>query len=222
MFVTNVNHLKTNVVTICVCVLLVSVQVLPAAATVSESPAQQLVMDTSDKVLAKIEQEKERLEQDSSFIFPLVEEIVLPHFDFVRMSRWVLGKNWRTASNEQKKQFIAEFRTLLVRTYAKALLEYTGEQKINYLPVHEGKDPKKVVIRTEIIQDGGLPLPIHYTLYQKNDAWKVIDIKVEGVSLVANYRSSFGTEIRKDGMDKLLVRLEGLNKKAIEEKGDQE
>lgn len=223
MFVSKVNNLKASVLTMYVCALFVSVQAMPATAN-SQNPAQQLVMDTSDKVLAKIKLEKERLKQDPAFIFPLVEEIVLPHFDFVRMSRWVLGKNWRTASNEQKKQFIAEFRTLLVRTYAKALLEYTGDQKINYLPVHEGKQPNKVVIRTEIIQDGaGAPtLPIHYTLYQKENRWKVIDIKVEGVSLVANYRSSFGTEVRKDGMEQFLVRLEKLNKKASEGKGMQE
>ncbi|MCK5640464.1 MAG: ABC transporter substrate-binding protein [Gammaproteobacteria bacterium] len=217
---TRKKHLKANILFVALA-LLVSMQILPAAATPSTNLAQQLVMDTSDKVLAKIKQEKERLEQEPSFIFPLVEEIVLPHFDFIRMSRWALGKNWRTSSKEQKKQFIVEFRTLLVRTYAKALLEYTGEQEINYLPVREGKKPNKVVIRTEIAQDGAPSLPIHYTLYQKDNVWKVIDIKVEGVSLVANYRSSFGTEIRKDGMEKLLVRLKRLNKKATEGKDKQ-
>ena len=213
MFAAKIELSKTRLSSI-LCASLMTMMALPAVATVSQNPAQQLVMDTSDQVLAKIEQEKERLDEDPAFIFPLVEAIVLPHFDFVRMSRWVLGKNWRTASTEQKKQFIAEFRTLLVRTYAKALLEYTGDQKINYLPVHQGKKPDKVVIRTEIVQDGAPSLPIHYSLRQKKGAWKVVDIKVEGVSLVANYRSSFGTEIKKDGMKKLLSRLEGLNKKA--------
>lgn len=173
--------------------------------------AQQLVIDTSSKVIERLKSDRVKLQADPSLIYPLVEDVVLPHFDFKRMSIWVLGKNWRRASAEQQEQFIEEFRTLLVRTYAKALLEYT-DQSINYLPFHAEPDAKRVTVRTEVSQPGGLAIPIHYSMYL-NEAgeWKVYDISVDGVSLVTNYRSSFASEIRNGGIEKLLERLVAMN-----------
>jgi phospholipid transport system substrate-binding protein len=173
--------------------------------------AQQLVIDTSTRVLERLKADRDKLQDNPGLIYPLVEDLVLPHFDFERMSIWVLGKNWRRADAAQREQFVQQFRTLLVRTYAKALLEYT-DQAINYLPFHAEADAKRVTVRTEVTQPGGLPIPIHYSMYlNKAGAWKVYDISVDGVSLVTNYRSSFASEIRHGGIDKLLERLVAMN-----------
>lgn len=173
--------------------------------------AKQLVVDTTTKVLERLKQDREKLQADSELIYPLVEDLVLPHFDFERMSVWVLGKNWRKADKQQQRQFVDEFRTLLVRTYAKALLEYT-DQNINYLPLHAEEDAKRVTVRTEVIQPGGVNIPINYNMFLNQEGkWKVYDISVDGVSLVTNYRSSFATEIRQGGIDKLLARLSEMN-----------
>lgn len=175
--------------------------------------AQQLVKETADKVLVRLKSDQERLKANPDLIYPLVEDLVLPHFDFERMSQWVLGKNWRQASEEQRSRFTVEFRNLLVRTYAKALLEYT-DQAITYLPVQPGSDPDRVTVRTEISQKGSSQaIPINYGMYRREGEWKVYDISVEGVSLVTNYRSSFATEIRQGGIDRLIARLETMNKK---------
>lgn len=174
-------------------------------------PAERLVQDTTEKVLARLKVDSEKLKADSDLIYPLVEDLVLPHFDFHRMSIWVLGKNWRTASSEQQQQFTVEFRTLLVRTYAKALLEYT-DQNLRYLPFHAEEGAKKVNVKTEIQQSGGPSIPLHYSMYlNKAGEWKVYDIKVDGVSLVSNYRSSFATEVRNGGIPKLLQKLAEMN-----------
>ncbi len=174
-------------------------------------PAERLVQETTDKVLARLKIDSEKLKADSDLIYPLVEDLVLPHFDFHRMSIWVLGKNWRTASSEQQQQFTVEFRTLLVRTYAKALLEYT-DQNLRYLPFHAEEGAKKVNVKTEIQQSGGPSIPLHYSMYlNKAGEWKVYDIKVDGVSLVSNYRSSFATEVRNGGIPKLLQKLAEMN-----------
>lgn len=182
--------------------------------------AQELVIDTSSKVIERLKSDQEKLQSDPGLIYPLVEDLVLPHFDFERMSIWVLGKNWRKADAAQQEKFIEQFRTLLVRTYAKALLEYT-DQSINYLPFHTEEGAKRVTVRTEVNQPGGLAIPINYSMYQnKAGAWKVYDISVDGVSLVTNYRSSFSSEIRRGGIDKLLEKLVAMNASSKESQGE--
>ena len=180
-----------------------------AVAQANQEP-QQLVQSTSDQVLARLKKDHDKLQKNPDLIYPLVEDLVLPHFDFTKMSQWVLGVSWRTASDEQKARFTEQFRTLLVRTYAKALLEYTN-QKINYLPVHTEADAKQVTVRTEIVQAGGQNIPVHYSMYRKGDEWKVYDISIDGVSLVNNYRTSFANDIRQSGLDKLIARLVDMN-----------
>ncbi len=183
-----------------------------ATPALAAHPAEELVQQTTEKVLARLKADSEKLKADSDLIYPLVEDLVLPHFDFHRMSVWVLGKNWRLASAEQQQQFTIEFRTLLVRTYAKALLEYT-DQSLNYLPFHAKEGAKKVTVKTEIQQSGGPSIPLHYSMYlNKAGEWKVYDIKVDGVSLVSNYRSSFATEVRNGGIPKLLEKLAEMNR----------
>ncbi len=197
--------------------LLLLVLVRPAIAA---HPAEQLVQDTTEKVLARLKADSESLKADANLIYPMVEDLVLPHFDFHRMSIWVLGKNWRKADQVQQQQFTTEFRTLLVRTYAKALLEYT-DQSMRYLPFHAQEGAKKVTVKTEIEQRGGPSIPLHYSMYLNSAAqWKVYDIKVDGVSLVSNYRSSFATEIRNGGIPRLLDKLVEMNHSSSEMKGE--
>jgi len=198
--------LKSLFTTLVLALLLAASPALQAA-----EAAQQLVIDTSTKVLERLKADREKLQSNSDLIYPLVEDLVLPHFDFERMSIWVLGKNWRKADEAQRQQFVKEFRTLLVRTYAKALLEYT-DQKINYLPFHAEADAKRVTVRTEVNQGGGPAIPINYSMFLNRDGeWKVYDISVDGVSLVTNYRTSFASEIRSGGIDNLLNRLVAMN-----------
>lgn len=174
--------------------------------------AEQLVQETTEKVLARLKVDAEKLRANNDRIYPLVEDLVLPHFDFSKMSQWVLGKHWRTAEAAQRETFTGEFRTLLVRTYAKALLEYT-DQTMHYLPFHAADGANKVTVKTEIRQSGGPAIPLHYSMYMnKTGAWMVYDIKVDNVSLVSNYRSSFASEIRKGGIPHLLDKLAQMNR----------
>ncbi len=203
--------------TACLLTLLLFSQALLAAV----HPAQQLVSDTTSRVLERLRSERDALQKDSDRIYPLVEELILPHFDFRRMSAWVLGRHWRTATPEQRKQFSQEFQTLLIRTYATALLEYT-DQKIRYLPFHAAEGDRRVTVKTEIVQSGGVNIPIFYSMYRNREGeWKVYDISIDGVSLVTNYRSSFASEIARGGMDALLTKLAKMNSKNKEDAGEQ-
>ena len=174
---------------------------------------QELVKQTTEKMLAALKSERETLKKDPDQIYALVNDIVLPHFDFVRMSKWVLAKHWRNASKAQKLRFIRAFRTLMVRTYATALLDYT-DQEIKYLPLRDDIGGGDVRVRTDVSQKTGQPVSINYSLHLRKKGWKVYDVAVDGISLVANYRTSFNTEIKQKGLDELIVRLETHNARA--------
>lgn len=174
---------------------------------------QDLVADTTDKITSVLRIEQDKIKANPNRLYEVVDEVVLPHFDFHRMSSWVLGKYWRKANEKEREQFTQEFRVLLVRTYAKALND-NYDKKIDMLPVVMRKEGKEATVKTEVKQEAGFPIPIDYKMYIKNDAWKVYDVSVDGISLVANYRTSFAKEIRKDGLPKLIATLADRNKQA--------
>lgn len=180
----------------------------------TQSP-QELVQQTTDQMLSKLRAERTVIEQHPERTYELVNQIVLPHFDFERMSSWVLGKNWRTATPAQRQKFVEEFRALLVRTYAKSLASYS-DQKVSYLPVRPSPQDTEVKVRTQVEQPGGLPIPIDYDLYLNKDSqWKVYDVTIDGVSLVSNYRTTFATEVRQKGLDKLIASLSDRNRQGL-------
>lgn len=181
--------------------------VLPAQAV---SGPEKLIRDTSDKVIAEIKKNAASYQSDPQRIYRLVNDVVLPHFDFSAMTDLALGRYKDEVNGEQKPTIVNEFRQLLVRTYSSALLEYTNQVLI-YLPMEGSEADGNVVVRTEIEQAGGFPIPINYSLRLGDDGWKVFDISVDDVSLVTNYRSSFARAIKKEGVDGLIKTLQSRN-----------
>lgn len=169
-----------------------------------------LVRQTSERMLTVLKQQHDVIKSEPARLYGLVDDIVLPHFDFERMARWVLGKNWRQATPDQQQRFVVEFRNLLVRTYGTALLEY-NDQEVRFLPLRMSAGAEEVTVRTEIQQPGGLPIPINYSMYRRADGWKVYDVVIDGISLVSNYRTDFSAQIRSGGIDALIVRIAERN-----------
>lgn len=186
--------------------------VLPVVAQAQAAP-EQLVRSTADVILAEIKKNRELYTSDLARLYKVTEEKVLPHFDFRRMSQWVLGRSWRDATPDQRERFTNEFRDLLVATYSTALLNYK-DQQIVYLPVQGKPDDNDVLVKTEVRQGGGQPnIPIHYSFYRTSGGeWKVYDITIEGVSLVTNYRSVYVSKIRDKGMDALIAEIAANNR----------
>lgn len=182
-----------------------------AVAATIEDP-QKVVRETGDQVLAEVTARKGDLEANPELIYPLVEDWVVPHFDFRKMSQSAMGRFWRKATAEQRQAVTDEFRKLLVRTYASALLSYSG-QEIQYLPVQYRAGDSKVMIPTRIAANGAPPVPVNYRLRLKDEAWKVYDVVIDGVSLITNYRSQFATEVRRGGIDGLISSLASKNRK---------
>ena len=171
-----------------------------------------MLKQTSDEVIAVIKGKREELKEDPALVYELVQEYILPHLDEVTIAKLALGKNWRTASREQKIEFINEFRNLLIRTYGKSLSEFS-DQEINYFPVRMKEGEQKVVVKSEVLQPGGPSIPVSYRMRIKDDAWKVYDLSIDGVSLVTSYRGTFDQEVRKGGIEGLLKYLKDKNTK---------
>ena len=169
-----------------------------------------VVKATAESVISHIEENRSVLEKNPEKIYDMVNQLIIPRFDFVSMSKWVLGKHWKQASEEQRSEFIIQFKELLVRTYARALLEYSG-QEIKYFPVEQNPESNLAVVKTELTSTSSAQLPILYRMHQKNEEWKVVDVSVDGVSLVTTYRGSFATQIKKNGFDSLLNELSKKN-----------
>lgn len=172
---------------------------------------QALVEETSKLMLGKLKEEAAVIKAEPGRIYELVNQIVLPHFDFEYMSQMVLAKYWQRATPAQKKAFVEEFRTLLVRTYATSLNQYT-DQKLTFKPFRPEARPELATVHSEVAQPVGFPIPIDYRLRQEGEQWKVFDVVIDGVSLVTNYRSSFAKEVRDSGLDGLVKTLADRNK----------
>ncbi|MEQ1488204.1 MAG: ABC transporter substrate-binding protein [Methylotenera sp.] len=183
-----------------------------AMATTEMSP-DALVKQTADDVLAIIKNDKEIQAGNQQKLYAVAEEKILPNFDFDRVSRMVLGKAWKAATPEQQAAFQKEFRSLLLRTYSVALGKYK-DQTIEYKPMRAEPDAKNVSVKTQILQPGGQPVSVDYSLVKGANGWKVYDIVIESVSLVTNYRSQFSNEIRQNGLDSLNTKLADKNKSA--------
>ncbi|VAW65401.1 Phospholipid ABC transporter shuttle protein MlaC [hydrothermal vent metagenome] len=172
----------------------------------------QLIKETSEKVLHALEQNKVIFKKHPEKMFELVNEIILPHLDFRAMSKLALGKNWRKVNKDQQERFVAAFKTMLIRTYSKSLTEYAGEE-IKFLPYRPPAEGKRTVkVKTLIQQGTGPEIPINYSLRVKNDVWKVYDIKIDGISLVTNYRNTFASDINRVGIEGLIKKLQSKNR----------
>lgn len=181
---------------------------------VAQSSPQAMVENTSQQMIQALHANQQALQADRSKIYGLVHQIVLPHFDFELMSQWVLGKHWRQATPEQRTQFTDEFRTLLVRSYGGALLEYADEKIIFPPAPAPTADSQETTVHSVVQVKNGDPININYSLRFRNGDWKVYDVTVNGVSLVINYRSTFANEIRDGGMDAVIGHLRERNAKS--------
>ena len=183
-----------------------------SGAAIAELSPDEVVKKTADDVISAIKSDKDIQAGNKKAIYELVESKILPSFDFNKICRLVMGKNWRKMSAEQKEEFSKGFKMLLLRTYAVALSKYT-DQKITVLPMKKQKG-SIVTVKTEITQASSQPINVDYALSNSTGKWLVIDLIIEGVSMITNYRGQFGTSVRTNGVDGLLKELKNKNNAA--------
>ena len=182
-----------------------------AVAVAADQAPDVLVKNVTNEVLDAVRKDKDLQNGNSRKTLDLVETKILPHFNFQRMTQLAMGREGRQATPEQLKILVDEFRELLVRTYSKALTEFRN-QEITFKPLKYAPTDTDVKVRTDIKQTGGKPVQLDYYLEKTAAGWKVYDVEVGGVSLITNYRSTFGQEIQKNGVDGLIRTLQAKNK----------
>ena len=189
---------------------------LPASAADVTSP-DALAKSVTEEVLAVLRADKDIQAGNTKKVIDLVENKVLPHFNFTRMTRLAVGANWRQATPEQQKRLTNEFRTLLVQTYAATLTAYR-DHKVEFRPLRLQPDDTDVVVKTSIVQPAGKPVTVDYRMEKTDNGWKVYDVVVADLSLVQNYRGTFNSEVQKGGVDGLIKALADKNKQLTEKK----
>ncbi len=186
--------------------------VLAGPVRAEPTPPDVVVRTTSDEVLRLVAEDKDLRNGNPAKLVDLIETRVLPQFDMPKMTRLAVGKNWRQATQDQQKQLIKEFQTLLVRSYSAAYSAYR-HVKVDLKPrkVIDGED---VTVKTQILLPGGAPpVAVDYAMNVTADGWKVYNVVVEGVSLVNTYRTAFGVPIEQGGIDGLIRNLQERNSK---------
>lgn len=181
---------------------------------------QRLMEETSDKMLKKFIENTPAIRKDTRVAYQLIRENLVPKINFKLMSRWVLGKNWRKATQEQRAAFTKEFKKLVIEFYSKAFVQYLQKNDltpdiITFKPFRGKLKSKYATVRSQINPPNGAePITVNYDLYlNKAGQWQVYDVSVEGISLVTTYRSSFKQIISQKGMDALLADLKDKNAK---------
>ena len=170
-----------------------------------------LVKNVTLEVVDLIAKDKEIQSGNRAKLIALIDEKVLPHFNFTSMTALAMGPSWNKATPEQKKLLTQEFRTLLVRTYASALAAYS-DQKFDFRPLRAKPTDTDVTVNVRVLQAGAQPVPIDYNMEKTAGGWKVYDVLIAGVSLVANYRTEFANIMRESGIDGLIKNLQAKNR----------
>jgi len=176
-----------------------------------------LVKSVTLETVELIAKDKEIKSGSRAKLIQLIDAKVLPHFNFSSMAALAMGQNWNKATPEQKKRLTEEFRTLLVRTYASALAAYS-DQRFDFRPLRAKPTDTDVTVQVRVLQSGAQPVPIDYSMEKTAAGWKVYDVIVGGVSLVANYRTEFANAVRNSGIDGLIKDLQTKNRSLEPEK----
>lgn len=183
-----------------------TIPVAVQAADAGQTP-DQLIETVARQVLTDLETNRELYRKDPVRLRQMVDKYLLPNFDTEYAARLVLAKNWRTATEQQRKDFVNAFYQSLLQNYGNSLLDFTAD-RLKILPYSGAAGDTSATVRTEIRRDNGSKVPVNYTLRKTNAGWKAWDVTIEGVSYVKSFRTDFGTEIEQKGLDAVIKRLQ--------------
>jgi phospholipid transport system substrate-binding protein len=181
-----------------------------APAAVAQVAPDKKIEQLSEEILARIKADDQIRGGDIDRISRFVDEMVMPHVNFERMTALTVGRGWRDATPEQRAELVAQFRMLLLRTYSGALSE-VRDQKIRMKPLRADPADKDVIVRSEVIGQGTEPIQLDYRLERSGDDWKIFDINVLGVWLVETYRNQFSQIVGQSGVPGLIDTLREKN-----------
>ena len=175
----------------------------------ADEGAQEAVVSAVNSVLSDLREVQDELDSKPELLDQTIETNIVPNLDFTMMTRLSVGKSWRKASQDQQTELVSEFKTFLLNTYSSALKEYGGEE-ILFKPYKKNKRPDRAVVNS-VFEFGTTKVPVTYKLHNRTGPWLVYDIVVSDLSLVLQYKSSFGNEIDRNGVEGLISLLKKRN-----------
>jgi phospholipid transport system substrate-binding protein len=184
-----------------------------APAAINAQDPTQLVQDVASSILKDLDANRDAYRKDPKKVRELADKYLLPYFDTRYSAQLVLGRYWRTATEEQRTRFVNAFKDSMLQNYGNALVEFTA----NRLKVQPGRvDPGSdlATVSTTITRDDGTTVPVLYVLHKTADGWKAWDVKIEGISYVKSFRDDFAAQIEQKGLDAVIARLESGAKPA--------
>jgi phospholipid transport system substrate-binding protein len=184
---------------------------LAAPARAQDTPPDLLVRNVTLEVVDIVRGDKDIQAGDRKKVIGLIETKIIPHFNFDAMTASAVGRHWTKASAEQRGRLVEEFRTLLVRTYASSIAAYR-DQKFDFRPLRAKPTDTDVTVAVRILQSGAEPIQLEYDMEKRPGGWKVWDVRIAGISLVANYRTEFDNQVREGGIDGLIKALQAKNR----------
>lgn len=188
--------------------LLASITVQAAEAAVTRAP-DQIVRETTEKMQDLIRQNHAKYRSDEAAFYKVVDDVLVPRFDVRYIAQVVMGRNWRGASEEQRTRFTEAFKLMLIRSYARTLLDNYDSVKAEWQPLRMGSDVTDVTVRTTLIRSSGQPpVAIGFNMRKVQNDWKIYDVSVEAISLVTNFKSQITSEIKRTSLDDVIARLE--------------
>jgi len=186
------------------------------------TPPDKVVQETATEMFSAIDQHRAELQKDPEELYKLVGKILLPHFDFDYAARLVLGRYWRTATPQQRKDFEVAFYKFLVHSYADGMLRGNlSDRSVQVQPWRGSDSDTRTFVRSKVMLENGSPVAVDYAMVKTKDGWKAFDVTIEGISYVMNYRNQFGPEIQQNGIDALIKRLNTESSKAAPMNGKQ-
>lgn len=192
-----------------------SASLVPTLATAADMAPDAMIKFVSNDVMDAIKKDKTIVEGDLSKISQLVDNKVITHVNFKRMTSSAVGPAWNKTTPEQQAQLQSEFKTLLIRIYSGALSQ-VSDQTIAIKPVRMSTEDLEVIVKTEV-RGRGDPIPLEYRLEKTPGiglGWKIYNFNVNGIWMMETYRSQFAQEINAKGVDGLIASLKDRNAKA--------
>ena len=182
---------------------------LGCASATAGSTADEMIQRTVNQLISELRERRAELEADHGALYALVEDIVIPRIAVTKVSRLILGPYWKTATEVQRERFTTGFMNLLMRTYATAMFEYTGEQELRFGEVTLRAEGRIAVVPTEVVLPAQASVPVdYYCLLTTDGNWQIYDIQVDGISLIISFRNQYGEYIDANGIDALIESLE--------------
>lgn len=196
-------------------VTMLSLCLLSSVVYAEDKTPHEIIEQTSTQVLIALNSDANEIKNNPNKINDLVDEIILPICDLERMGKYILAKHWKTATEVQRDAFVTEFKAMLIRNYGKHLVEHANA-KVTVIPDKRTEDKLYQTVNTKLdTRIGSKPFHVDYVFRVTDSASKVVDVRVEGISILKTFRTAFTQEIAETSLQELIERITLVNQPSL-------